>query len=90
MHSLGVVKCVPHPRRKKFAEALKSLRARQRLTLRQAASRAGISCRTWCYWEAGERFPPLERDCLTQEKVLARLSAHEELLCTETGSRLAF
>ena len=56
-----------------FAAELRTAREKAGLTIDQAAERAGVARRTWCYWEAGESQPPLAEDAVTQEKILAAL-----------------
>lgn len=57
-----------------FASHLRKAREKAGLSIADAAKRAGISPRTWAYWEVGERLPPAERDAITRERLLARLA----------------
>jgi transcriptional regulator with XRE-family HTH domain len=53
---------------------LRAAREKAGLTVELAAKAAGVSPRTWAHWEAGNRLPPAERDAITRERLIARLS----------------
>lgn len=57
-----------------FPAQLRKAREKAGLSIADAAKRAGISPRTWAYWEDGERLPPAERDAITRERLLASLT----------------
>ena len=57
-----------------FAEQLRKAREASDLTLDQAAQLCGVSRRTWCYWEDGDREPATEADAITQERLLKALT----------------
>ena len=57
-----------------FAAQLRKAREKAGLSIADAAKQAGVSPRTWAYWEDGERLPPAERDAITRERILARLT----------------
>ncbi len=62
------------PRPNNFPGALRAAREKAGLSIAQAAAQAKVSPRTWAYWEDGERLPPAERDAITRERLLARLT----------------
>ena len=55
-----------------YGDQLKKLRLAAGKTVAEAAAEEGVSKRLWEYWEADEKLPPLERDALTRERLLAR------------------
>ena len=57
-----------------FASQLTKARKKAGLSIADAAKQAGVSPRTWAYWEDGERLPPAERDAITRERLLASLA----------------
>jgi transcriptional regulator with XRE-family HTH domain len=57
-----------------FANQLRKAREKAGLTVEQAAKSAGVSPRTWAHWETGNRLPPAERDAITRERLIARLT----------------
>lgn len=57
-----------------FPSQLTKARKKAGLSIAQAAQQAGVSPRTWAYWEDGERLPPAERDAITRERLIARLT----------------
>lgn len=57
-----------------FAKKLIELRTLAGLSIADAAKAAGVSSRTWSYWEAGERLPPSEKEAVTQERVIRKLA----------------
>jgi len=57
-----------------YATQLRKAREKAGLTVEQAAKAAGVSPRTWAHWEAGNRLPTAERDAITRERLIARLT----------------
>lgn len=61
-----------------FATQLRKAREEAGLTVELAAKAAGVSPRTWAHWEKGQRLPPAERDAITRERLIARLTGQAE------------
>jgi transcriptional regulator with XRE-family HTH domain len=57
-----------------WSAKLRRAREKAGLTVELAAKAAGVSPRTWAHWEAGQRLPPVERDAITRERLIARLN----------------
>ena len=57
-----------------FAAQLRKAREKAGLSIEAAAQQAGVSPRTWSHWEAGNRLPRAERDAITRERLIARLT----------------
>jgi DNA-binding transcriptional regulator YiaG len=62
------------PRPNNFPRELRTAREKAGLSVAAAAQQAGVSPRTWAYWEDGERLPPAEADAITRERLIARLT----------------
>ena len=57
-----------------FSAQLRKAREKAGLSIADAAKQAGVSPRTWAYWEKGQRLPPAEADAITRERLIARLT----------------
>jgi transcriptional regulator with XRE-family HTH domain len=57
-----------------FGERLRTAREKAGLTQAQAAALWKVSKRTVEHWEKNTRLPPAERDAITRERLLARLT----------------
>jgi transcriptional regulator with XRE-family HTH domain len=57
-----------------FGDRLRKAREKAGLTQAQAATRWGVSKRTVEHWEKGQRLPPAEKDAITRERIIARLT----------------
>jgi transcriptional regulator with XRE-family HTH domain len=60
-----------------FSTDLRKAREKAGLSIADAAKQAGVSPRTWAYWEDGERLPPAEKDAISRERLLANLAKNE-------------